>query len=110
MKKKPQELYEELIDDLVTKALEDGILTDDEAAIIDEVEIKLKEFYQYLEEALADNIMDKDETKKLKIMRSKILEDTWNVSNRDTIINKDEAELLKIIVKLLKNISEIDEE
>ena len=98
-----QKLYDKLID----KAKEDGVITEEEQAILDQVKINIEDYEKLLSEALDDNIITEDEAKELRNTRAKMLDSAWITADKDAEINPDEAGLLNLLLNLLKKI-EID--
>lgn len=95
-----QKLYEALL----TKALEDGVISKDEQAILDQVKMNVLDYEKLLSEAFEDGIIDEDEAKQLRDSRAKMLELAWMEADTDAMINTDEAGLLNLLLSLLKKI------
>ncbi|MHA2097121.1 MAG: hypothetical protein ACW99A_00435 [Candidatus Kariarchaeaceae archaeon] len=95
-----QKLYEALL----RKANEDGIITNEEQAILDQVKMNVLDYEKLLSNALEDGIIDEDEAKQLRDSRAKMLELAWMAADTDAEINTDEAGLLNLLLNLLKKI------
>ena len=89
---------------LLEKAREDGVITVEEQAILDQVQINIDDYEKLLSEALDDNIITEDEAKDLRNARAKMLDLAWITADRDAEINPDEAGLLNLLLNLLKKI------
>ena len=98
-----QKLYAKLL----VKAKEDGIITGEEQAILDQVKMNIEDYENLLVEALEDNIITESEAKDLRNSRAKMLDMAWLTADKDAEINSDEAGLLNLMLSLLKKI-EID--
>ncbi len=98
-----QKLFGKLLD----KAKEDGVITDEEQAILDQVKINIDDYEKLLHRALDDNIITEDEAKELRNSRAKMLDTAWVTADKDAEIDSDEASLLNLLLSLLKKI-EID--
>lgn len=95
-----QKLYEKLL----AKAREDGVITEHEQAILDQVKIKIEDYEKLLDDALEDNIIDENEAKQLRDLRAKMLDGAWITADSDAQINPDEAGMLNLLLNLLKKI------
>ncbi|OLS25715.1 MAG: hypothetical protein HeimC2_17710 [Candidatus Heimdallarchaeota archaeon LC_2] len=95
-----QKLYAKLLD----KALEDGIITEEEQAILDDVKMNIGDYEKLLSEALEDEIITEKEAKDLRNSRAKMLDMAWLTADKDAEIDPDEAGLLNLMLNLLKKI------
>ncbi len=101
------EQFPNLIQELFTQAEQDGVITEDERKIIDQVKIDLKLFNSAHEKALADNIIDEEESRNLQKLRDNILERAIEKSKADGYVERDERDLLKKLLKVIRNIVNI---
>ena len=95
-----QKLYVKLLE----KAKEDGVITEEEQAILDQVKINMEDYEKLLTEALEDQIITEEEAKELRNSRAKMLDVAWLTADKDAKIDKDEAGLLNLLLNLLKKI------
>ena len=95
----------EIYDKLVQKALEDGTISKDEQAILDKVELELEAYEDLLKNAMNDRIISEDESKVLRRTRAQMLDKVWLVADEDQQINEEEANLLNLLLKLLRNMT-----
>lgn len=93
---------QDLYDLLLKKAKEDGIITSEEQAILDHVELEIEKYEKMVEEAMEDNVITEEESNQLKKQRSIMLEGAWVTADEDSVISQDEARLLNLLLKLLK--------
>ena len=94
-------LFHETIKELFSVAKKDGVLTDQERAILDQVTVDVKNYTEALEEALADGIINDKETKKLTKLKEKIIKDAKKTANADGELDQDEKDLIKTISEVL---------
>ncbi|MHA2172897.1 MAG: hypothetical protein ACXAB7_23795 [Candidatus Kariarchaeaceae archaeon] len=94
------DIYEQLL----AKATEDGVISPEEQAILNQAKFDLDYYEKLLQLAVLDDIITSDESNQLKVARNKILKGAWVVADEDAVITKDEAELLNLLLKILKDI------
>ena len=94
-------LYHETIKELFSVAKKDGVLTDKERAILDQVTIDVKNYSEALEQALVDGMIDDAETKKLTKLKEKIIKDAKKTANADGELDQDEKDLISKISEVL---------
>jgi hypothetical protein len=94
----------QIISKLKDRALQDGIITEEEQRLLDTVQDLVNRYENYLVKAEADQIITPDEALKLREMRNQMLEGAWVEADRDAHITSDEATLLNLLLKLLKGI------
>ncbi len=99
-----KEQIQDIYDQLLTKANEDGIITNEEQAILDQVEMGVNKYHKMLDNALKDEVINENERYQLQNIRSKMLGDSWVKADEDSVISRDEAVLLNLLLKLMKNI------
>lgn len=83
-----------LLSSMTNKALDDGIITEDERALLKSVFDDLKDYNWWLQEALSDGVIDLSEEKRLKNLLYKIYENTWKTVIVDDVVTDDERALL----------------
>lgn len=86
------------IENIVSKAEEDGIVTTEEANILKTAKNNLKEYEKMVEDALDDGIITQDEQNILTDLEEELLSDTYFTAMEDNIIDKDEMLLLKTLI------------
>lgn len=92
----------DLFNQLLQKAQEDNVISNEEQAILDKIELDVDKYEKLLKSALEDDVITQTEAKELTDFRANILDGAWVVADGDSIINSDEAVLLNLLLKLLK--------
>lgn len=100
-KKELSERLDNLVKELFKKANEDGIVTDEERAILDGVELTLKDFDHRLKLAYQSGLFTEDELEELADFRHAAVATAWHVASADQKLSEDEQELIKHLKKLL---------
>ncbi len=93
------DVYEQLL----AKATEDGVISPEEQAILNQAKFDLDYYEKLLQLAVLDDIITSDESDQLKAARDKILKGAWVVADEDSVITKDEADLLNLLLKINKD-------
>ncbi len=83
-----------LLSSMTNKALDDGIITEDERAVLKSLFDDLKDYNWWLQKAMDDGVIDLSEEKRLKNLLYKIYENSWKTAIADDVITDDERALL----------------
>ncbi len=86
---------------LIEKAKEDEIITEEEAKIIEIAENNIKEYETVLNKALEDGLIDQEERNNLIALEEKLMEETYFQAINDNILDDDEILLLKTLYKAI---------
>jgi len=89
----PDKILAKAMMHLIQTAANDGIITEEEADLIDSFEISLKKYERALVMAFEDGIIDEEEETLLTEIKDKIIENGSQVADLDGI-SKDEMNLL----------------
>jgi hypothetical protein len=92
-------ILHDTITDLFRIAARDGIITETEKNIIDQVEIDVKKYGNALDFALKDDVIDKTEHDVLTILADEIVANAERTAMADGVYSRNERDL---IVKLNK--------
>ena len=90
-----------LVRDLLATASKDGMVTPDEKAIIDAVQIDLETYFAALQKAMEDGIITPDEEKRLEKIKEAIVRNAWLVAQKDNRISEDERALVTKIASYM---------
>ena len=90
-----------VVRDLMVTANKDGVITDDEKALIDVVTVDLNMYQQALTDALKDGIITEEEQQKLDEIKDKILKHMYHVAGKDKKITADERALIEKIASYM---------
>ena len=90
-----------VLTELFLKAHEDGIITGDEHAILNQVKLDAQKYAEELHIALEDHIITSDEKNKLLKLKKDLLQNAYEKSREDNIISKDEKALISLLIKIL---------
>lgn len=86
------------IDKMVKKAEEDGIITDNEAKIIESAKNVLNEYKEMVTKAKEDNVITQDELNTLIDLEEKLISESYFEAMDDEDLDKDEMTLLKTLI------------
>ena len=89
---------------LIEVAEADGIVTDEEAAILSQIEVTLERYNYALKQALEDKVITKEESRKLMKLRNEVARAAREQSKWDGYISEDEEALVEAAVKLLREL------
>ncbi|MHA2092673.1 MAG: hypothetical protein ACW98K_17650 [Candidatus Kariarchaeaceae archaeon] len=92
------EKIQQAIENIVSKAEEDGIVTTEEANILKAAKDNLKEYELMVEDAMDDGIITQDEQNILIDLEEKLLSDSYFTAMEDNVVDKDEMLLLKTLI------------
>ncbi|MCY3413199.1 MAG: hypothetical protein INQ03_16285 [Candidatus Heimdallarchaeota archaeon] len=95
---------DEIYNRLVKKAEQDGIISREEQNLLNRVKMTTMKFKQYYEKAKEDEIIDADESAQLEQWKKDVLLQAWDEADKDQEIQKDEAALLNLLLRLVKNL------
>ncbi len=90
----PDEILTRNMKKLVELAARDGIISIDEHAVLDQIQISMTEYTEKMKEALEDGIITLEEVDRLKKIKEKMIKDAFDVANIDNVITSDELLLL----------------
>jgi len=79
---------------IIEVAAKDGLITEEEKALIDFAEISLRKLQIELENAFADGIISETEESRLSELKNKIVDTVTDIANYDDIISKDEMAMI----------------
>jgi hypothetical protein len=96
-------LFHLTIDELLTKALEDGVINTQELEIIRQVEVDADSYNVILQAAMEDGIVTEKEAKELDELKSQILERAEIVAHIDGEFDSKEKALLSKLSDILTN-------
>jgi tellurite resistance protein len=88
---------------IADKAKSDGVISEDEYKILEKVSFDVNEYMVFLEKANEDNYIDEVEEKKLIELKKKIVYNAMEVESKDGMVTDEEHELIKEIVRILRN-------
>jgi hypothetical protein len=101
---KPEEL-DKMIEILIFVASKDGILSNEESAIIDVVKKNVEEFKKAYHAAWEDNILTEGEKENLRTLWKNIMLETTKTAIKDQRYTKDELSLVfRIFSTLIKHL------
>lgn len=93
-----------MVDVLRQRAEEDGVISTPEAQVLKNVNITVDLYDLALNKALEDGIITTDEVEKLRFIENTMLSTTFNMIERDSELDTDAKELVKILFDTLMNI------
>ncbi|MCY3414597.1 MAG: hypothetical protein INQ03_23310 [Candidatus Heimdallarchaeota archaeon] len=99
-------LFNKVLVNLGEVALKDGIVTPDEEAILQTVNIGIDEYFQYLDQAMEDDVIDFNEYTTLNGIAAKIVHQSEKTALLDGIVTHDEKQLIHKLTQLLKEYTE----
>ena len=94
-------LLEKTLKLLFEQAFKDGVVTDDEFEIIEQVELDIELYMDSLNRALLDNLITTEESDELEALKDKILEKATQIAQGDGVIDAEEQGLLKKLSEIL---------
>ncbi len=101
------ELIRQALNKLWEKAKEDGVVTEDEKAIIDAVTESLEVYESVFDKAVEDNIITPEERNELLDLEEKMYSDSYFTAMRDNILTEEEALLLKTLMLTINPKSDV---
>lgn len=100
--------FQEAVKQIIVKAKEDGMITEEEKELIRVAEENLSEFEKMVELALEDDIITQEERNILIDLEEKMMSDTYYKAIEDTVIDKDEMVMLKTLYHTLNPRQSLD--
>ena len=96
------DVFHDTIKNLFLLAKKDGILSEEEADILNRVKIDLKKYSALLDKALVDGVINTKETKNLTRLKKQIIKGASEVAEKDGKITDDEKVLILKLSELLE--------
>lgn len=93
------EKLQNLLTDIMMIALEDGIITDDEMAILKRLKMDIKQLREKIENAIQKGDLTDEEKTELKRLKKMILKNAYETSSKDFNITKEERALISGLIK-----------
>lgn len=90
-----------LLTSILLIALEDGVITEDEKAILNQIKLDMKSFRELIEKAEDDGVITNEEKQQIDELRKQLLKNAYNVTTSDHVITKDERAIMSTMIKLL---------
>lgn len=94
--------FEETILKLFAKAGEDGIITDEEGALIMGIKFDLEDYVAAIKKAEEDGVITMSEALELEEFKNRIVVKAGIIAAKDFSINKDEKNLIRKLIEILK--------
>ena len=94
--------FEDTILKLFEKAGEDGLISDDEGAIIMGIKLDLNEYIKAVKTAEEDGKITMEEALELEELKNKIVLKAGIIAAKDYTFKKDEQKLIKKLIEILK--------
>ena len=94
------QIFHNVITELFVTAKRDGIITEQEAAIIETVKIDAAKFVEVHKRAIADGVITDDEAEELEKLKMDIYTHARSVALEDGTFNYNERDLIKKLVEL----------
>ena len=96
-------IVQDLLNKIIFVALEDGIITEDELAILKQVKIDVKTIRERLKSVGSQLEEKSTEAKLLNEFSKDIVQNAYNISKNDRVITDDERKLINTLIKALIN-------
>ena len=99
-----ESLFDIVMEELLEEALKDGVITEEERAIIDSFRVDLSSYQDILRRAQRDGVISGDEVRQLDTLRLQVSENARKVALSDEVVSDDEQALIrKFFDVMLKN-------
>ncbi|MCY3414596.1 MAG: hypothetical protein INQ03_23305 [Candidatus Heimdallarchaeota archaeon] len=95
------DLFKGILSKMAEVAKRDGIITDDEQTVLNNVKIGLEEYFSTLEKAQEDGVIDDNDFGMLNGIAAKIVMETQNTALLDGLYSDDEKALVDKLSSLL---------
>lgn len=95
------ERLDSLVHELMRKANEDGIITDEEKAIVDGIKLTVQNFEDRMKLASTSDLFTDDELYELSYFQKAAVATAWHVASADRKLTDDEQILIKHLKLLL---------
>lgn len=89
------------LNQLMEKAREDGLITDEENELIQQIKVDVETYTKILKESMKDGVISKEEGRKLQEFKQYIINSAENVAMRDGKISEAEKELIQRLSNLI---------
>lgn len=96
-------IVQNLLNKIIFVALEDGIITEDELAILKQVKIDVKTIRDRLKSVGSQLEEKSTEAKLLNEFSKDVVQNAYNISRNDRVITDDERKLINTLIKALIN-------
>jgi hypothetical protein len=94
---------QEIIKSITSAARADGKITDEEAELLESVQINVLIYDQALEDALDDGIISDEENDTLNGLKHQILNDAYDIANISEGVSEDEIKILQVLLRELES-------
>ena len=91
--------FQKVLSNLLQKALEDGVITDEERNLLRQIKTDFYSLKILVEQVEADGVITEEERNLVENFKKKIIRNAYNVSAEDHIITNDERKLISVLVK-----------
>lgn len=99
-----EEKLQEVVAAVTKAALADGKITQEEAEILEAVQINTLIYEQALSDALDDGIITSEENDTLEGLKQQILSDAWDIASvSDNNVSNDELKMLEVLLKKIED-------
>jgi hypothetical protein len=100
---KEENRLQKIIKSITNAARADGKITDEEAELLESVQINVLIYDQALEDALGDGIITDEESDTLNGLKHQILNDAYDIANISEGVSEDEIKILQILLRELES-------
>ena len=104
-----EDKLQEVVAAVTKAALADGKITQEEAEILEAVQINALIYEQALSDALDDGIITSEENDTLEGLKQQILSDAWDIASvSDNSVSNDELKMLEVLLKKIEDHKETE--
>lgn len=96
-------ILQNLMNTILYVAMDDGVITEDELAILKQVKLDINSLRKTIQEAEKSDFTTNDEVKQLSHFRKNLIQNAYDISKSDHIITQDERNLINTLIKALRN-------
>jgi len=96
-------VLQNLMNTILYVAMDDGIITPDELAILKQVKLDINFLRKTIKDAEKSDRTTDDEAEQLMNFRKNLLQNTYDISRSDHVISQDERNLINTLIKALMN-------
>jgi hypothetical protein len=96
----------DMIAEILKAAKEDGIISEDEQALIDSIQANIAKYYRILDKSYEDGVITSDEEHNFYEARKIILEEALKVAREDEQITQDEFRIIKVLRHVIRKMEE----
>ena len=93
---------QEVIGAVTKAALADGKITEEEAEILESVQINVLIYDQSVQDSLADGVITQEEKDTLSGLKQQILNEAWDIASISEGVSEDELKMLEILLKKIE--------